>query len=54
MSAVGFIEQSVIINDDIKAIVLGIDRRGQVKLGFDAPDEVIIVREELLEKDSSE
>ena len=44
-------EQSVIINDDIKVKVLGIDRRGQVKLGIEAPDDVNIVREELLEKD---
>lgn len=42
-------EQSVIINGDIKVTVLGIDKRGTVKLGFDAPDDVNIVREELLE-----
>ncbi len=41
-------EQSVIINGDIKVTVLGIDRRGTVRLGFDAPDDVNIVREELL------
>ncbi len=45
-------EQSVIINGDIKVTVLGIDRRGQVKLGFEAPEEVSIVREELLEDHS--
>ena len=43
-------EQSVIINGNIKVTVLGIDR-GYVKLGFEAPEDVIIVREELLEKD---
>ena len=43
-------EQSVIINGDIKVTVLGVDR-GHVKLGFEAPEEVVIVREELLEKD---
>lgn len=47
-------EQSVIINGDIKVTVLGIDRRGTVKLGFEAPEDVIIVREELLDKESSE
>ena len=47
-------EQSVIIDGDIRVTVLGIDRRGQVKLGFEAPEDVIIVREELLEKDCSE
>ena len=46
-------EQSVIINDNIKVTVLGIDRRGQVKLGFEAPEDVIIVREELLADDKS-
>ncbi len=44
-------EQSVIINGNIKVTVLGIDRRGTVKLGFEAPEEVAIVRQELLEKD---
>ena len=42
--------ESVIIDGDIKITVLGIDR-GQVRLGFEAPKEVNIVREELLEKD---
>ncbi len=47
-------EQSVIIDGDIRVTVLGIDRRGTVKLGFEAPEDVIIVREELLDEDSSE
>ena len=47
-------EQSVIINGNIKVTVLGIDRCGTVKLGFEASEEVAIVREELLGKDSSE
>ena len=42
-------EESVIINGDIKIKVLGIDR-GYVSLGFDAPEDVNIVREELLEE----
>lgn len=45
-------EESVIINGDIKIKVLGIDR-GYVSLGFQAPSEVDIVREELLKDDSS-
>lgn len=45
-------EESVIINGNIKITILGIDR-GQVKLGFEAPDDVNIVREELLEDDNS-
>lgn len=43
-------EESVIINGNIKDTVLGVNR-GYVKLGFEAPKEVIIVREELLRKD---
>jgi len=43
-------EESVFINDDIKITILGIDR-GVVKLGFEAPGDVIILREELLERD---
>ena len=46
-------EQSVIINGNIKIKVLGIDPRGQVRLGFEAPHDVNIVREELLEKESN-
>ena len=41
-------EESVIINGDIKITILGIDR-GYVKLGFEAPEDVNIVREELLD-----
>ena len=44
-------EESVIINGNIKVKVLGIDPRGQVRLAFVAPDEVDIVREELLKED---
>jgi len=43
-------EQSVIINGNIKVTVLGMFR-GQVRLGFEAPDDVNIVREELLKED---
>jgi carbon storage regulator CsrA len=35
-------EQSVIINGDIKVKVLGIDRRGQVKLRFEAPERCLL------------
>ena len=45
-------EESIIINGDIKIKNLGIDR-GVVKLGFEAPDEVVILREELLADDKS-
>ena len=45
-------EESIIINGDIKIKILGIDR-GVVKLGFEAPDEVVMLREELLADDKS-
>ena len=45
-------EESIIIDGDIKIKILGIDR-GVVKLGFEAPDEVVILREELLADDKS-
>jgi len=43
-------EESIFINGNIKVTVLGVDR-GYVKLGFEAPDDVEIMREELLERD---
>ena len=42
--------ESIIIDGDIKIIVLSADPN-HVKLGFEAPDDVNIVREELLERD---
>ena len=45
-------EESIIINGAIKIKILSIDR-GVVKLGFEAPDEVVILREELLADDKS-
>ena len=44
-------EESIIIDDDIKITVLGFDRHGEVRLGIEVPEEVVIVREELLEED---
>ena len=41
-------EESIIIDGNIKITVLGVDR-GHVKLGFEAPEDVNIVREELLD-----
>ena len=38
------IEESIIIDDDIKITVLGLDSRGEVRLGIEAPDDVVIVR----------
>jgi carbon storage regulator len=44
------IDESIIIDDDIKIKVLGI-RGNQIRIGIEAHDDVVIVREELLEKD---
>ena len=47
------LDESIIIDDDIKIKVLGI-RGNQISIGIEAPEEIVIVREELLEEDSSE
>jgi len=46
-------DEAIIIDDDIKIKVLGI-RDNQIRIGIEAPEEIVIVREELLEEDSSE
>lgn len=43
------IGEEIIIRDDIKIITLGI-RGGQVKIGIEAPDDVVILRKEVLER----
>ena len=45
-------EESVIINGNIKIRILGL-KDNQVKIGFEAPEDVAIVREELLNDDNS-
>lgn len=42
--------ESIIIDGDIKVTIIRIDR-GQVRVAIDAPDEINIVREELLLRD---
>ena len=42
--------QSIMINDNIRVMVVSVDRRGHVKLGFEAPKEVAIWRQELLSR----
>lgn len=39
--------QSIMIGNDIKVCVLGISPYGQVKLGFKAPDDISVHREEI-------
>lgn len=40
------------MSGEIKVTVTGIDKRWTVKHGFDAPDDVVIVMEELLDKEN--
>jgi len=45
--------QSILIGDDVVITVLALNG-GQVRVGIDAPREINIVREELLERDKSQ
>lgn len=45
-------DESVVLqttDGDIEVLILGVSSKGQVKLGFNAPDKVDIYRSELLE-----
>lgn len=44
--------ESIMIGDDVVVTVLGI-KGNQVRIGIAAPDEVIILREELIDKDDA-
>ena len=46
------IGEKIIINNDTEVTVLEV-KGSQVKLGFDEPEDVLIVREELLEPDDT-
>lgn len=41
-------DEQILIGNTIRVTILGISRRGQVKLGIEAPDGISIVRTELL------
>ena len=41
--------ESIIIDDDIKITILGVNK-GQVRIGFDAPEDVPIWREEIYDE----
>lgn len=43
------IGEEIIIADNIKVITLGI-RGNQIKLGIEAPDDIVILRKEVLER----
>lgn len=47
------IGEGVYVGDDVKIVILGI-RGSQVRIGIEAPDDVNIVREELLPPESFE
>jgi len=47
------IEEAIIIGGDVEIKALGIDKRGQIKLGLEVPEEVLIMREKLLNKESN-
>jgi carbon storage regulator len=42
------LHEHILIGETIRVTVLEISRRGQVKLGIEAPKDVVIVRSELL------
>ena len=43
------IEEKLIINDNIKVIVLDV-KGNQVRIGFEAPDDILVYREEIYER----
>lgn len=45
--------EEICIGDDIKLLVSSVDRY-QVKLGITAPKDVVVLREEIYEKDTAE
>jgi carbon storage regulator CsrA len=45
------IDQAIVIQGDIKIMVLGVER-DRVKIGIDAPANVTVLREELMEQQS--
>ena len=45
--------EAVFIGEDIKVTILS-NRGGQIRIGFDAPDDVCILREEVRDKNLRE
>ena len=43
------IEEKLIINDNIKVIVLDV-KGNQVRIGIEAPDDILVYREEIYER----
>ena len=41
--------ESIVIDDDIRITILGVNK-GQVRIGFDAPEDVPIWREEIYDE----
>lgn len=44
--------QRILIGDDITISVVSVSIKGEVRLGIEAPDDVLILREELKEDDN--
>ena len=42
------IDQEIVIGDDIKVLIVGIDRHCKVRIGVDAPRNLPVFRKELL------
>ncbi|MBL4711706.1 MAG: carbon storage regulator CsrA [Gammaproteobacteria bacterium] len=47
------VDETLFIGDDIQVTVLGI-KGNQVRIGIDAPEDVVILREELVANDNQE
>lgn len=47
------IGESLMIGDDVKVEVLGV-QGGQVRIGIDAPKDIVILRQELYEQQSDD
>ena len=47
------VEEAIVLNGDIRVIILAVEGE-RVKIGIEAPDDVTIVREELLLREQEE
>jgi carbon storage regulator len=43
--------EKLLIGDDIEIVITGIKSQNQVRIGIEAPDDVVILREELQPKE---
>ena len=45
--------ETVCIGDNIKVTILGVGQGAQVRIGFEAPDDIVILREEVAAKSAA-